>query len=569
MTRSARTHAPTRVERTTSSALWAAWGDALGFISELTDDNGLRRRLRGHDLVSPRPWRRRVGGKFGTEIELLAGCYSDDTQLRLATSRAISSRGFDAEAFASVELGIWPSYALGGGRSTKAAASNISKANRSWYTNFYDGWHSAGGNGAAMRVQPHVWAAPVLNDAEHILRDVIRNSVVTHGSPVALLGACLHALSLAHTLNYASVPEVEEWPDLWRGASKAITTFSESMELATIWVPAWEAQAGSDFGGAWGKAVDDCRSMLTVATEHAERLRVAVRDTDPAQASRQYEGLLQALDLYTPNNRGSGLGTAIAALALSTACTNDARTAALIAASAVGSDTDSIATMASAICGASELAVDHPDVLDAAYIEREAVRLGRLAQGSMRDSFRYPDLLHWVAPRSQLDCVGLSDESLAIAGLGRLTVLGDTPLYKSRDAAWRWCRTDFGQTILVKQRFDLRPLPLENLPPGQNIQRTSAAAHDATDPVKDTTAAAPSVRGTDQPTRNERPGPVRKTSGIDEMINWIARRGFKDDDIGYGLRRFAADGSVEQVVAFAVVLQERMRVASAGVGRQP
>src|SRR5438309_1907051 len=129
-----------RAHRTMYSMRWAAWADALGFISELTTEAGLRRRLRGRQLTEPVSWARRVGGRFGVDMTLPAGCYSDDTQLRLATARAIRANGFDVEAFAKVELAAWPSYALGGGRATKAAAANITKASTPWFANFHEGW---------------------------------------------------------------------------------------------------------------------------------------------------------------------------------------------------------------------------------------------------------------------------------------------------------------------------------------------------------------------------------------------------------------------------------------------
>ena len=90
---------------------------------------------------------------------LPAGCYSDDTQLRLATGRAIRPDSFDVEAFAKVELPVWLGYALGAGKSTSAAALNLSKPRTSWFANTFKGWTESGGNGAAMRIQPHVWAA--------------------------------------------------------------------------------------------------------------------------------------------------------------------------------------------------------------------------------------------------------------------------------------------------------------------------------------------------------------------------------------------------------------------------
>src|SRR5262249_4453738 len=126
-----------RQYRVVSSMLWAAWADAAGFISELTDESGLNRRLKGRPLVEPVEWVRRVGGKFGVEVTLPAGCYSDDTQLRLATARAISGHGFDVEAFARVELPVWPAYALGGGRASRAAAANLAKPSTPWFGNFF------------------------------------------------------------------------------------------------------------------------------------------------------------------------------------------------------------------------------------------------------------------------------------------------------------------------------------------------------------------------------------------------------------------------------------------------
>ena len=67
------------------SSLWAAYGDALGFITELSDEFSVKKRTKGHSRVTALiPWTRRIGGQFGINIELPKGCYSDDTQLRLS-----------------------------------------------------------------------------------------------------------------------------------------------------------------------------------------------------------------------------------------------------------------------------------------------------------------------------------------------------------------------------------------------------------------------------------------------------------------------------------------------------
>ena len=186
---------PVRLEtRVARSALWAAYGDALGWISELTDATGLERRTGGVPLDKPIAWKRRIGGRSGVTVMLPRGCYSDDTQLRLATGRAIRSDGFDIEAFAKVELPLWLSYGLGGGKSTSAAAVQLGQKNPTWWSNRFKGWTHSGGNGAAMRIQPHVWTAQTPSDPESYLPDVVRNSVCTHSHPTGLVGAVFHAL---------------------------------------------------------------------------------------------------------------------------------------------------------------------------------------------------------------------------------------------------------------------------------------------------------------------------------------------------------------------------------------
>src|SRR5438309_8255432 len=115
--------------RVVRSALWSAYGDALGFITEIRDNRrGITSRIGSERATQTVSWKRRVGGRFGAEAVLPAGCYSDDTQLRLATCRAIRpDASFNVEAFAKMELPVWMSYALGAGRGSKAAALSLSR----------------------------------------------------------------------------------------------------------------------------------------------------------------------------------------------------------------------------------------------------------------------------------------------------------------------------------------------------------------------------------------------------------------------------------------------------------
>jgi ADP-ribosylglycohydrolase len=164
------------------SALWAAAGDALGWITELSrGESGVRYRTGNASVSRPVAWTRTIGGRLGPRVDLPAGTYSDDTQLRLAVGRSIRGNGsFDVEAFAKIELTVWPTYALGGGLGTKAAASNLSRRGVNWFSNFFgvngQAYTSSGGNGAAMRIQPHVWSLPP--GSKDLLPNVLRNALV-------------------------------------------------------------------------------------------------------------------------------------------------------------------------------------------------------------------------------------------------------------------------------------------------------------------------------------------------------------------------------------------------------
>lgn len=445
---------PSRTRRARGSALWAAYGDALGFISELTDEAGLRRRTGGEELRVPIPWRRRIGGRSGTMALLPAGCYSDDTQLRIATARAIGPRGFDVEAFAKVELPVWAAYALGGGLASKKAAANLAKPTVSWFANAYGGWTESGGNGAAMRIQPHVWSAVSLEDPSSYVLDVLRNAVCTHGHSVALLGAVLHALSLAYATSTGSVPSGEMLIDLIGKASVVPSLVRADPELSDLWLGNWERASRRSFDQAWEKALVDGREAAMAAEG-------AVSEGGP----EGYGVLVKELGLLDPARRGSGLLTAIASVALLW-CEPRPAEALRIAANVIGSDTDTIATMAGAIVGATS-DIDPPvEVLDAQLIVSEAERMAAIADGASGAGHTYPDLLSWSAPRTQADALVSGSDGLHVVGLGRVSrTLGEPMLANQGEFSWQWARLALGQTVLIKRRNELPTAQARDLKP--------------------------------------------------------------------------------------------------------
>lgn len=446
-----------RTQATVRSALWAAYGDALGFMSELVARPAMLAQRLGVDHVQElQPWKRRVGGRFGVELTLPAGTYSDDTQLRLATSRAIRSSGrFDIEAFSKVELPIFLAYELGCGRSTRTAASELGKRSTRWANNFFErdgtSYVGGGGNGAAMRIQPHVWASRSFSPDE-FLGDVFANAICTHGHARGFVGAAWHAISLAAAMRERAVPDLDAAADHLRATGQLPELVRDLPLIGELWVPVWERQANQQLEEAVGKTIEE-------GLDDLERAR-QVLATNGA-----YADLVGALGATDPATRGSGIKSAVLASTLALLHQDNARSGLREAANALGSDTDTVATMAGALLGAA--ANDEPPagIQDQAYIVTEAERLARLGLGVAEPDFPYPDPLKWTPPKTQIDAVGETDGVLAIAGLGPATAQGEPTRPSGREhAVWQWLALAYGQSILVRRREKLRPLAKELLP---------------------------------------------------------------------------------------------------------
>ena len=536
----------TRVAR---SALWAAYGDALGWISELTDATGLERRTGGVRLEKPIAWKRRIGGRSGVVVALPRGCYSDDSQLRLATGRAIRSDGFDVEAFAKVELPVWLSYGLGGGKSTSAAATQLGRKNPTWWSNKFKGWTHSGGNGAAMRIQPHVWAARAPADPESFLPDVVRNSVCTHSHPTGLVGAVFHALCVAHATRVGDLPS----PDDLRSAIRAADCLPEIIERDTeleYWRIAFEQEAGN-FDESWAKAMNEVREAVNL---------VAPRSTGACGIER-YEAIANTLELRDPARRGSGMLTAVAALGLAW---SEARPteAMRIAANAIGTDTDTIATMAGAILGATA-DIDPPvDVLDSTMFRSEAKRLAKIAAGESPPNHEYPDLLHWSAPKTRADTLARSKGGgLIVRGLGRARSLEEEPVLASGDFRWRWIKLEFGQTLLIKSRdhlpqFEENRAPMERFPPvGGNDRRTLPPPAQKNQPM----GSYFSTQRSHPP--NEHDHSLVRTSSHDirDVVSYVEKHIDDDRVVGKTLRRVVRKGTIGEVAAFSAALIDLLR----------
>lgn len=551
-----------RLDRATASILWSAWADALGFVSELVDERLFQTRTKGRPLTETFAWTRRVGGKFGVAIELPAGSYSDDTQLRLATSRAISGDGFDVEAFARVELTVWPAYALGGGRASRAAATNMTKSGATWSTNFFPGWTKAGGNGAAMRIQPHVWAAREL-EGDRYLTDVIRNSIVTHGHPRALVGAVLHALSLAHALEHGTTPTPRDWHGLLERTAQAVSVFDRDDELISYWRPRWESETYESLDVAWSATVDECRRALADCAPLVDAIGGFAEPSRARSAADAYVEAGRVLGLTDKDTRGSGTATVVAAMVLAAALPDDPRHGAVLASSALGTDTDTIATMVAAVVGAATAMPAPEGIQDRKYLHDEADRLTRVSAGRPAPKFSYPDILRWTPPHSQLDVVGLVDGRPALAGLGWLTFT--TEQSTVRESAWAWANTSFGPSVLIKHRTTLTELPSGNWPRVRRSQpveapsapalakQTASRRSEPQPALFDEIAVGSKTEASSRTVKSNasRDWPFGSSIDIDLILVWLRKNGFSDIAVGQAFGRIARDGTLEQMATFA------------------
>jgi ADP-ribosylglycohydrolase len=510
------------------------------------------------------------------------GAYSDDTQLRLATSRAIRGDGeFDIEAFAKVELPVWSAYALGAGRGSRAAASSLTRHVRTWSTNFFEDkdarYIDGGGNGAAMRIQPHVWACRRRSDTRSYLPDVFRNSIATHGHPRGFLGAAFHAFVLAYAMEHRELPKPQWLRENLGELRMLVSVVSADASLQAFWLKKWEQDARRPFALAVGDTVRELQELVDLAA--------AVEVSEPA---RMYAQICDALHIRTDAVRGSGTHTAVAAYFLALLFQDDPVAALVTGVNELGTDTDSIATMAGGILGAIVSTDPSGAIQDIEYIDEESRRLEAVSLSAAARTFAYPDLLHWQPPESQSDAVGSIDGRTVLSGLGFVASFGErfVPKGKAQRAVWQWMTLDFGQSVLTKVR---EPIPKLH-PSAAPVRRDSVAKRlvaqqlslapempggsdgpNSADPDERQAAAIRGERFWDvQSTRNRSAHPERGDAerrparpslpDIETLVDHIEEAKFRHDLIGKYVARFAEiDHGTELGAIFISALLRRMR----------
>lgn len=533
-----------------NSALWAAAGDALGWMTELSrSTSGVEHRTGSKKVSETTEWKRVIGGRSGVTVNFPAGTYSDDTQLRLCVSRSIRGDGsFDVEAFAKVEVTIWQGYCLGAGIGSKAAAANLSKRGVNWFSNFFatkqQRYISAGGNGAAMRIQPHVWSASGTQD--EMVSQVLRDALVTHGHPHGFCGAIFHSLCLWEALSTRKVPSIESAMSFVAYMQEIPSIIERDNELASLWEPTWEREMGKSLSSVIHEFQIEAQSDI-----------LKVKKIFEVSKNSGYHEVLRQLGCLTDKYRGSGFKTALAALTLCQIYLPDRKEEALVcSANELESDTDTIATMAGAILGA--LAKNEPNcaLQDSAYIRREAGRMANIAQRERTSSFAYPDVSRWEPPSNQSDAVVRWQDTFALSGLGKLEPKGQE--YKSGSSIWQWFVLPFGQSVFAKRRAIIKGNTSNKQMP-RNTSGCAVATHGSQNnnqqELLDFTVAEAQQRSRDTANHQKSRQRVERYPGLDKATDIIIASGFDDEVIGHLINLCIEEtSSIEAVVSFSAIV---------------
>ncbi len=448
-------------EKARGALLGAAIGDALGWPQEFPKRRvGSQPKGRSaDDALQLQQWIRRDGGQYNShEEDILAGEYSDDTQLLLCTARSLIQGADWWERLVWRELPTWRLYERGGGSATNRAVNAWVIGQQPWSQAKAAAWHqyfNAGGNGVAMRILPHCLRGAETTDFAPIACDIMTDGVCTHGHPRALVGALAYgyavwlALRNEKTLSYGQLVE---------GCLEGISTWSKLPQIDDVWT-SWHAKADGAFAGRydheWQSVVQEMRRLL-------DHCRTALNQG----ALSVDQELLEQLGCFG-DQKGAGTISAAASILLASCFAADPRHGLAVAAYAYGADTDTLASMTGgllgAVCGSEWLGEQRDAVQDTLYIQRISQLLIKPDETA---SHRVANLQR--VKKSILDATKRSLSEKRIGDSVRLpdgreakvlAILRHRSRSKTKDTtSWKIETTD-GQTLYVKKvaRLPLKP----------------------------------------------------------------------------------------------------------------
>lgn len=361
-------------DKAIAAMLGAAYGDALGWPNERRGMAKAKKENQPTPLKEFIQWTRLAGGRFYPYEETVeAGEYSDDTQLILCLSRAFLRGGQWWDHWTKIELPFWVYYERGGGRATKSAANAWLSGKTPWALERkpkeISSYFEAGGNGVAMRILPHLLHNATMDTYEPVAKSIFLDGISTHGHPRALIGALAYGFAIWKGLKQTTPLEYGKIINETLAGSDTWGKIPSTELMDKEWLAAAN-QYSPNFEDEWKRARNEMIELLIVGKEALSKGVFTIDDD-----------VLRALHCFDSKISGAGTVAAAASIYLASRYASDPTNGVVKAAFAIGSDTDTIASMTGGllgiVCGSSWLAPIKTKVQDSQY-------LAELAQGLLQ-----------------------------------------------------------------------------------------------------------------------------------------------------------------------------------------
>ncbi len=328
-------------DKSMGAFIGAVIGDALGWPNE-QNSNCIKGSEYKNSEKGFSSWEKRCGGRYYPYIDKIdAGSYSDDGQLLIATARSLISDNW-INCFTKIELPLWISYERGGGGATLRASKKWLEGKSPWdiSNNIQDRvkYFNAGGNGAAMRILPHIIYN--LDNKKQGLNQVFINSICTHGHPRAIVGALLYADALYYLfeskdiigygelIDYLIVNKDEWSSNLY---IKEVESWRKSIQFSNI----------EDYLKIWKETVDETINLLKIAKEALSNGLLDIT-----------EKTLEELKCFDRRVNGAGHITTVISLYLTCKFASSPELGIIEASNLSKSDNDTICSMMGGLIGA-------------------------------------------------------------------------------------------------------------------------------------------------------------------------------------------------------------------------
>lgn len=325
---------PTQIDKCKGAMLATAIGDAMGWPNEMRAKNTKKGFIASDSFIG---WSRRCGKPCWHTENIQPGEYSDDMQLTLSVARSIITGSWE-EQFMKKELPFWLTYERGGGRALLQSAKFHKNGVLPWQSKFAAEYFDAGGNGAVMRILPHVIANTYSSALNELISEVIKDAFMTHGHPRAVLGATCYAFALNYLLKKEGVLEYGELVDMLIESRCIWGTLPASSKLST-WIDCARLSARYEYNDVWNSSVN-------YMVEQLQYIKSALKKGLISEDSK----VLSKLGCLGKTN-GAGDVTILGAVYLASKYANNPMLGIKIPASLIGADTDTLASITGGLLG--------------------------------------------------------------------------------------------------------------------------------------------------------------------------------------------------------------------------